>query len=284
MKNVLLTGWQGFIGSHIYDAIQHDFEVKLFHGDVTNLMDCERNLRDIHTVLHLASVTYAPLFYDVPDIVMDTQIKGTLNLLRNHKLFARFILFSSAHVYGKQTIFPTDEDSIPNPLEPYSVSKLAAEQLLKCYGDINGFDYVMLRPQNNYGPRQNYQFLIPTLIQQALTERKMRLKGNSQRMFIYVADTVDAVRRLLLATHWPHHLYNLAGAQTWWISEVAAKIAEQTGVTEPIDIAPTHPRVVDVPKFEASYQRILTDFGWSPRISIDEGLARTIAYYRGQHA
>ena len=290
MPKILVTGWRGFIGSHVVDMLSEQrYSYRLFHGDVTDPVSVERGLRDIDTVIHLAAVTYAPIFFDVPDVTLNVNLMGTLNFLRHHRLFKHFIFFSTAHVYGKQTEFPIKETATPNPIDPYSVSKVAAENLIRVYGQTFGLDYVILRPFNNYGPRQSRRFVTQVLLEQVSRKDVVKIKNDAWRDFLYVKDTVVAVKDILEKQP-PQKTYMLSTGQSWKISDIARRTWElYHGEPMPKDhliVEGKTDRITDIDRLQGEAPTrlsIFRDLQWFPATLLDRGLEETVKWFKDEN-
>jgi len=277
-EHVLITGWSGFIGSHLLEAFQTDEgrSVKLFSGDIKDEANVVRNLRGIDTVIHAAALTYVPSSWDSPDAYYQTNTLGTVNLLKNHGMFKRFIYFSTSHVYGSQTEFPLGVDTKPIPADPYAASKLAAEDAVRLYGRRYGFDYLIVRPFNNFGPRQSSHFLIPTMVRQYVKTGRITLRGNTRRDFIYVKDTARAVR--LLYENETTGLVLICSGTNYALDEIATMI---TGDPKAVSISKTDREGWDIAELlgdPSSLESALPSFRMTP---IEEALKETVEAYSG---
>lgn len=234
------------------------------------------------TIVHCAAITYAPVFFDIPEVTTEVNVIGTLNFLKCHRLFKKFIYFSTAHTYGQQDKFPITEDAIQNPIDPYSAGKVMCEQLVRIYAKNYGFDYIILRPFNNYGPRQSRRFLIPTLIEQA-KHGNIELYGNTVRDMVYVEDTVSAVMALL-DKDVKNDTFNISGRTHGWSVLDIARLVFQMVSGHPAEddhdiLLKETNRVADIPTLVGSYEKLERATGWSPQFDLFSGLGKTISFY-----
>jgi len=280
---LLVTGWSGFIGSHLVERLEEEgISYRKFVGDVRSEADVVRNLRDVDGVIHLAALTYVPPSFHSPEAYFQTNTLGTWNFLRNWDMFKRFIYVSTSHVYGLQESFPITEEATPNPIDPYSLSKLAAEKLVWMKGVSENRDFVILRPFNNYGPGHARTYAIPTMTLQALREGRVTLRGDSERDFTYVSDTVGAMIRVVKAERLQHRIYNITSGHCYRMSQIAETICQLIGANPGhVEVLPKPNRPLDIPKLHGSAERI-HKLGWMPRVSLEEGLRRTIGYWRSR--
>jgi len=283
---ILVTGGTGFIGSHLCETLTREgIPFKLFVGDIRNERDVIRNLRDIDTVFHLAALTYVPPSFHSPEAYFETNTFGTLNFLKNWDMFRRFIYVSTSHTYGNVMsalkIDEITEETPQMPVDPYSASKVAAEKLVRIFGESGGKDYVILRPFNNFGPRHSRHYVVPSMIRQALQEKKIIIRGDTQRDFTYVEDTVNAFLEILRAENLKHQVYNISSEHCYRISEVARKVWELVNGGEPkIEVYELPNRPLDIPVLHASAKRLREELGWEPKWSLENGLRTTIEYWR----
>jgi len=203
---------------------------------------------------------------------------GTLNILKAYRLYGHLIHFSTAHVYGKQTDFPITEDATPNPVDPYSVSKLAGERLVKVFGDKLGLEYVILRPFNTFGPFQREAFLIPSLIRRAITERRVYIYGDSVRDYMYVTDLCRAVE--LIIDRATVGLFNVCTGISHRVSEIATTVAKIIGIDTGVEVRPREQeRPTDISVLVGSYERFKRATGWEPKYALKDGLKETIGWF-----
>lgn len=274
---ILVTGSSGFIGSHFLDLLdENKLPYKKFQGDILDMNDVQRGLRDTDTVVHFAGVTYLPLCLDIDETAMKVNVEGTLNLLRCHSLIKKFVFLSSASIYGMQDSFPITEDAEPKPpLETYSISKLLGEVATRLYADTYKFNYVIVRLFNVFGPRQSDIFSIPAFIQRGL-QGKITVFGDAERDYIYVKDVVSAILDLTL-NHNRHEtpIYNIASGKCTHVIDVAKMIGKLCNADV---VEEKSTRIAGIPKLHGSYDKINKETGWKPEYSLEQGLKETYDY------
>jgi dTDP-glucose 4,6-dehydratase len=307
MNKVLITGADGFIGSHLTESLvregysvrafvmynsfnswgwldQVSAEIKksieVFAGDIRDSHGVKAAMRDCDAVLHLAALIAIPYSYHSPDTYIDTNVKGTLNILQAARELGvkRVIHTSTSEVYGTAQFVPITEEHPLQGQSPYSASKIGADQL--AYSFYSSFDLpvVIARPFNTYGPRQSARAVIPTVITQiANGAKKLKLGAiTPTRDFSYVQDTVDAFTATLRSDKGLGEVVNFGSNFEISIADVAALIAEKMNVK--IDVASDTERMrpvnSEVERLWADNSKAKELFGWSPKYAGRDGLAR----------
>jgi len=307
MNKVLITGADGFIGSHLTESLvregysvrafvmynsfnswgwldQASAEIKksieVFAGDIRDPHGVKAAMRDCDAVLHLAALIAIPYSYTSPDTYIDTNVKGTLNVLQAARELGvkRVIHTSTSEVYGTARFVPITEEHPLQGQSPYSASKIGADQL--AYSFYSSFDLpvVIARPFNTYGPRQSARAVIPTVITQiANGAKKLKLGAiTPTRDFSYVQDTVDAFIATLKSDKGLGEVVNFGSNFEISIADVVALIAEKMNVK--IDIASDTERMrplnSEVERLWADNSKVKALFGWSPKYAGRDGLAR----------
>ena len=307
MNKVLITGADGFIGSHLTESLvregysvrafvmynsfnswgwldQVSAEIKksieVFAGDIRDPHGVRAAMRDCDAVLHLAALIAIPYSYTSPDTYIDTNVKGTLNVLQAARELGvkRVIHTSTSEVYGTARFVPITEEHPLQGQSPYSASKIGADQL--AYSFYSSFDLpvVIARPFNTYGPRQSARAVIPTVITQIANGAKQLKLGaiTPTRDFSYIQDTVDAFIATLESDKGFGEVVNFGSNFEISISDVAALIAEKMNVK--IDIASDTERMrpvnSEVERLWADNSKVKELFGWSPKYAGRDGLAR----------
>ena len=307
MNKVLITGADGFIGSHLAESLVHEGHsvrafvmynsfnswgwldhvsaeikksIEIFPGDIRDPHGVKAAMRDCDAVLHLAALIAIPYSYTSPDTYIDTNVKGTLNVLQAARELGvkRVIHTSTSEVYGTARFVPITEEHPLQGQSPYSASKIGADQL--AYSFYSSFDLpvVIARPFNTYGPRQSARAVIPTVITQIANGAKQLKLGaiTPTRDFSYVQDTVDAFIATLKSDKGLGETVNFGSNFEISISDVAALIAEKMNVK--IDIASDTERMrpanSEVERLWADNSKVKELFGWSPKYAGRDGLAR----------
>jgi dTDP-glucose 4,6-dehydratase len=310
VKRVLVTGADGFIGSHLVEAlVREGVEVRafvhynsfnswgwldyctddvrghfeVFPGDVRDPNGVRTAIKGCDTVLHLAALIAIPFSYQSPDSYVDTNIRGTLNVLQAARDLGvrRVVHTSTSEVYGTARTVPIREDHPLQGQSPYSATKIAADQLAYSFHCAFGTPVTILRPFNTYGPRQSARAVIPTVITQLASGRdRIRLGAlHPTRDFTFVTDTA---RGFILAARAPGiegRVLNLGGQFEISIRDLALMIGEVMGrpVTLEQDDARLRPAASEVERLCADASGARDLLGWSPVFAGLEGLRRGLA-------
>lgn len=313
---ILVTGADGFIGSHLTEAlVRQGFSVRafvyynsfnswgwldncsedvkdqfeVFPGDIRDPHGVKEAMKGCDAVLHLAALIAIPFSYHSPDTYVDTNIKGTLNVLQAARDLGvkRIIHTSTSEVYGTAQFVPITEEHPLRGQSPYSATKIAADQL--AYSFYSSFDLPVLtvRPFNTYGPRQSARAVIPTIITQiANGARKIQLGAlTPTRDFSYVQDTVNGFLTVLKSANGLGEIINLGSNFEISIGETVALIAE--GMNATVEITSSEERLrpsnSEVERLWADNSKANKLFGWKPTYTgldgFKRGLAETIAWF-----
>ena len=306
---VLVTGADGFIGSHLVEALLragHDVRAFVFYNSLgsrgwldhveaslrSDLDVFAGDIRDPHgartamagcgAVLHLAALIGIPYSYHSPDTYVDTNVKGTLNILQAaRELDARVIHTSTSEVYGTARFVPITEDHPLQGQSPYSASKIGADQLALSFHHSFGLPVTILRPFNAYGPRQSARAVIPTVITQiAAGARAVKLGAvHTTRDFSYVRDTVGAFVAALSSGAGASEVVNVGSNFEISIRETVEVIAAAMGARVEIAVDPVRlrPEASEVERLWADNSKARSLFGWAPSYGGREGFVRGIA-------
>jgi dTDP-glucose 4,6-dehydratase len=312
-RAVLVTGAGGFIGSHLTERlVDEGAQVRAFvrytsRGDIglLNLLPPEKlaavqvisgDLRDVEavrgavkgvdTVFHLGALIAIPYSYVHPREAIEVNVLGTTNVLMAGRDFGvrRIVHTSTSEVYGTAQYTPIDERHPLQGQSPYSASKIGADKIVESF--VRSFDLPVatLRPFNTYGPRQSARAVIPTIITQALARDEIRLGSlTPQRDLTFVADTVDGFVRMATHDAAVGQEVNIGADATIAIGELANKILRIVGRDLPIvtEEQRMRPAASEVLRLWADNRKAAELIGWRPQVSLDEGLARTVEWIRG---
>ena len=313
---VLVTGADGFIGSHLTEALVragHDVrafvfynsfdsrgwldhcagdvsgQFEVFAGDVRDPHGVRRALRGCDAVLHLAALIAIPYSYHSPDTYVDTNVKGTLNVVQAARDLevSRVIHTSTSEVYGTARFVPITEQHPLQGQSPYSASKIGADQLALSFFSSFGTPVTILRPFNTFGPRQSARAVIPTIITQLTAgQRAIRLGAvTPTRDFSYVEDTVAAFIAALTSERSTGEVINVGSGFEISIGDVARLIAQLMGTEVEIvtESARLRPALSEVERLCAASDKARTLLGWRPRFAgragLEEGLQQTITWF-----
>jgi len=312
-KTVLVTGAGGFIGSHLAERLVREgaqvrtlvrytsrrdegfltllpadirAQVHIVYGDVRDLKTVREAMRDVQFVFHLAALVGIPYSYQHPQEVIETNVGGTANVLlsaRDNSDIQRVLLTSTSEVYGTARYVPIDEAHPLQPQSPYSATKVAADALGISFQRSFGTPVVLVRPFNAYGPRQSMRAVIPTIIVQALTRDRVMLGAlHPTRDFTYVTDTADGFVRAAMAPGAVGRAINVGSGQEITIGDLARHIVRLTGRDVPVmqDPQRLRPSSSEVERLCANNALAREILGWQPKVSLDEGLQRTIDWIR----
>lgn len=313
MKKVLVTGADGFIGSHLTEALLENgynvrafvfynsynswgwldtlpkekrSQIEVFSGDIRDPNGVYEAVKGVDGVFHLAALIAIPFSYHSPDSYVDTNIKGTLNVLqaaRRHDL-ERVIVTSTSEVYGTAKYVPIDETHPFQGQSPYSATKIGADRLAESFYRSFNLPVTIVRPFNTYGPRQSARAVIPTIITQLLAGHGEIKLGSltPTRDFNYVKDTVNGFIKVAETESTVGEEINVATQKEVSIGELAEELIRQINpnaqiVCEEIRL---RPEKSEVNRLLGCNEKIKQLTGWEPKYTLEQGLADTIHFLR----
>lgn len=319
MKKILITGADGFIGSHLTEAlVRAGYDTKafvlynsfnswgwldscspevngkfeVFSGDVRDPNGVRAAMKGCDAVLHLAALIAIPYSYHSPDTYVDTNIKGTLNIVQAAKDLGikKVIHTSTSEVYGTAHFVPITEEHPLQGQSPYSASKIGADQIAMSFYSSFDTPVSIIRPFNTYGPRQSARAVIPTIITQiAKGIRKIKLGAiHPTRDFNYVKDTVSGFLAALNSDKGIGQVINLGSNYEISVGDTVKTIAELMGVTIEIesDDARFRPEKSEVERLWASNEKAKNLLGWIPEFGgldgFRKGLQETVDWFRDE--
>lgn len=313
MAKILVTGAEGFIGSHLtellvkegYDVramVQYnsfnnwgwidtfDKEIKdsldIFLGDVRDPNGVRTAMKDVDAVFHLAALIAIPYSYHSPDMYVDTNIKGTLNILQAARDLntERVLVTSTSEVYGTAQYVPIDEKHPYQGQSPYSATKIGADRLAESFYRSFDLPVSIVRPFNTYGPRQSARAVIPTIITQLLSGMKEIKLGSLEptRDFNYVKDTARGFLEIYRSDKTVGQEINIATQREISIGELAEELIRQIAPDAKIvcDQQRVRPEKSEVERLLGCNEKIKALTNWRPQYTFEEGLAETIAFFR----
>lgn len=310
---ILVTGADGFIGSHLTEKLVEDGhqvrafayynsfnswgwldtlpkdklnEIEIFAGDVRDPNGVRKAVAGMDEVFHLAALIAIPYSYHSPDSYVDTNIKGTLNVLqavRDHGT-QRVLVTSTSEVYGTAQYVPIDEKHPFQGQSPYSATKIGADRIAESFYRSFELPVTIVRPFNTYGPRQSARAVIPTIITQLLsgmTEIKLGTLTPT-RDFTFVKDTVEGFLAIAKFNETIGEEINIASQQEISIGELAQEMIRQINPEARIvcDEVRLRPEKSEVNRLLGSNEKIKRLTGWEPRYTLSQGLEETIAWIR----
>ena len=302
-KLIIVTGGAGFIGSHIAEELSKDNDVividNLYAGKIENIPPnvkfIQADIRDYKSiaelisqadyVFHEAALVSVVESVERPLLTEEINVLGTLNILKAlSEGHGKFIFASSAAVYGDNQNLPLKESEKPKPLSPYGITKLSAEYYCKVFYELYGVPTVSLRYFNVFGERQGYnQYagVISIFINRALKGEPLIIYGDGKqtRDFIYVKDVVKANILAAESNKANGKVFNVARGDRTSILELALKIIEITDSSSSIIF--DKPRPGDIRHSQADISEI-RKLGFKPEYSLEEGLLKTVEWYRGE--
>jgi NAD dependent epimerase/dehydratase len=314
---ILVTGADGFIGSHLTEALvsagadvtalaqynsfdSHGWlddlpeptrrKINLVRGDVRDAAFVSRLVPGHEIVFHLAALIAIPYSYLAAQAYVETNVLGTLNVLeaaRQHGT-ERIVHTSTSEVYGTAIKMPIDESHPLQGQSPYSASKIAADMMAEAFARSFGVPVVILRPFNTFGPRQSERAIIGTIIRQALDPSCPAIMvgdATTVRDLTFVTDTAAAFMAAGLAEGIEYgQAYNAGSQRAIKIGDLIDVILELTSSRKPVvqDEKRLRPTNSEVRALLADCTRFVRETGWSPQVTLQEGLERTVNWWRGR--
>lgn len=314
-NKILVTGADGFIGSHLIeelikqshkvkafvyynsfnswgwlDSLSKDVldEIEIFHGDIRDSNGVREAMKNVDSVFHLAALIAIPFSYHSPDSYIDTNIKGTLNILQAARglNINKVLVTSTSEVYGTAKYIPIDENHPFQGQSPYSATKIGADRLAESFYRSFDLPVTIIRPFNTYGPRQSARAVIPTIITQLLSGVKEIKLGSlaPTRDFNYVKDTVNGFIEIYQSEKTVGEEINIATQQEISVGDLANELIQQINPQAKIicDEKRMRPENSEVNRLLGSNEKIKRLTNWLPKYTFEEGLSETIAFFK-QH-
>lgn len=311
-KKALVTGADGFIGSHLTEKLLKEgynvkafvfynsfnswgwldtlpketlSQIEIFQGDVRDPNGVRDAVKGMDEVFHLAALIAIPFSYHSPDSYVDTNIKGTLNVLQAARDadVQRLLVTSTSEVYGTAQFVPITEEHPYQGQSPYSATKIGADRMAESFYRSFEMPITIVRPFNTYGPRQSARAVIPTIITQLLSGKEEIELGSltPTRDFNYVLDTVNGFYEIARSDRTIGEEINIATQNEVSIGQLAQELIDQINPSAKIvcDEQRQRPEKSEVGRLLGSNEKIMRLTDWKPQYTLEEGLARTIEFF-----
>jgi dTDP-glucose 4,6-dehydratase len=313
MKKMIITGSSGFIGSHLVEKLIHQgynvkafvhynsfnswgwldtfpkdvlSQIEIFTGDIRDPNGVREALSGCDAIFHLAALIAIPFSYHSPDAYVDTNIKGTLNVLQAARLLEteRVLVTSTSEVYGTAKYVPMDENHPFQGQSPYSATKIGADRLAESFCRSFSLPITIVRPFNTYGPRQSARAVIPTIITQLLSGiEEIKLGSLSPtRDFNFVKDTVNGFIEIYKSEKTIGEEVNIASQTEISVGHLAEELIRQINPSARIvcDDMRVRPIGSEVGRLVGCNEKIKRLTDWKPQYTFEQGLAETIEFFR----
>lgn len=312
-KRVLIIGADGFIGSHLTQRLLQEGcrvkaftyynsfnswgwidtfskeeigQLEVFSGDIRDPNGVRTAMKDIDVVFHLAALIAIPYSYHSPDSYIDTNIKGTLNVVQAARDLGieRVLVTSTSEVYGTAQYVPIDEKHPRQPQSPYSASKIGADCIAESFYRSFNLPITIVRPFNTFGPRQSARAVIPTIITQLLNGKQQIQLGDLRptRDLLFVKDTVEGFVAIANCSELIGHDVNIATQSEISVEGLAQSIIDQINPKAQIvtDKVRLRPEKSEVFRLFGSNEKLQQFTDWRTAYTLQQGLAETIAWFR----
>jgi dTDP-glucose 4,6-dehydratase len=312
-RKVLVTGAEGFIGSHLIERllkeqtdvrafVLYNFsnswgwldsfpkdrlnKIEVFLGDIRDYNSVYNALKGVDIVFNLAALIGIPFSYHAQEVYIDTNVKGTVNILQAARRLKtkKIIHTSTSEVYGTAQYVPIDESHPINPQSPYAATKAAADYLALSFYKSFNIPVTILRPFNTFGPRQSARAVIPTIITQALANKSTIKLGNlkTSRDFTYVTDVADAFVKIAEAGDTEGNIYNVGSNREVSVKEIADLIMKCLNRRLKV-VQERHrfrPDKSEVMQLVCDFGKLKETCGWEPKVSLEKGIGLTCKWLK----
>lgn len=311
-KRVLLTGADGFIGSHLLEALLNEGckvrafcfynsfntwgwldsldpkvlnEIEVFTGDIRDPNGVRKAMENIDVVFHLAALIAIPFSYHSPDSYVDTNIKGTLNVLQAARdlNIEKLLVTSTSEVYGTALYVPIDEKHPKQGQSPYSATKIGADHMAESFYRSFNLPATIVRPFNTFGPRQSARAVIPTIITQLLSGvNEIKLGSlHPTRDLLYVSDTAQGFIEIAKSDLCIGEEVNIATQSEISVGDLAQMLINQINPNAVIisDDQRLRPEKSEVERLFGGNSKILSLSNWTQKVQLEQGLQKTIEWF-----
>jgi NAD dependent epimerase/dehydratase len=309
---VLVTGADGFIGSHLSEALvncgynvrafvcYNSFnsygwldtlsneiknKINFFPGDIRDPNGVREAMKEIDIVFHLAALIAIPFSYHSPDSYIDTNVKGTLNIIQaaRENIVKRVLVTSTSEVYGTSKFVPITELHPKQPQSPYSASKIGADAIADSFYRSFNTPITIVRPFNTFGPRQSARAVIPTIISQLLNGSEEIKLGDitPTRDLLYVKDTVNGFIKIAQCDQLIGHEVNIATQSEISVGDLAQQLINRINPNAKIitDSVRIRPEKSEVFRLYGSNEKLKSFTDWNQNYTLEEGLKETIDWF-----
>ncbi|MDD5023456.1 MAG: SDR family NAD(P)-dependent oxidoreductase [Candidatus ainarchaeum sp.] len=312
-KRILVTGGGGFIGSHVTEelvrrgAVVRCFlkynskgnlgnlvkipkeifdKLEIVRGDIRDLEDVKKALKNCEVIIHMAALISIPYSYENPRGYFETNALGTLNVLeaaRENLGIKKIVVTSTSEVYGTGKYSPMDENHPLQAQSPYAASKIASDKIAESFFKSFNLPIAIIRPFNAYGPRQSLRAVIPTIVQQAVTTKTIKIGSlNPKRDFTFVEDVARGFVKVAESESSIGEIINIGSGNAISIGEVIEKVKQIMGKDFEIelDLEKIRPEKSEVKLLICDNKKAKDLLEWEQRVSIEEGLKEVINYIK----
>ncbi|UCD54841.1 MAG: SDR family NAD(P)-dependent oxidoreductase [Candidatus Omnitrophota bacterium] len=314
-KKVLITGSEGFIGSHLVERllesgcnvrtfVYYNFynswgwldtfpkdklnKIEIITGNIRDPNNVQTAVKGADVIFHLAALIGIPFSYRSPESYVDTNIKGTLNIMQAamDSGVEKILVASTSEVYGSARYVPINEEHPRQGQSPYSATKIGADYIAQSFHKSFGLPVVIARPFNTYGPRQSARAIIPTIITQLLSEKSRIKLGalNPTRDFVFVKDVAEAMVEIAESDKTTGEEINIASQTEISIGELAHKLINMINPESKLikDTARLRPENSEVTRLLGSNKKIMELTNWKAKYNLDKGLKETIEWFKNK--
>jgi NAD dependent epimerase/dehydratase len=314
-KRVLITGADGFIGSHLTERLLEEgckvkafvyynsfnswgwldklpkeklSKIEIFSGDIRDPNGVRTAMKGVDIVFHLAALIAIPFSYHSPDSYIDTNVKGTLNVVQAARdlNIEKILVTSTSEVYGTAQFVPITELHPKQPQSPYSASKIGADCIAESFYRSFDLPVTIVRPFNTFGPRQSARAVIPTIITQLLSGIKEIKLGDitPTRDLLFVKDTVNGFLEIAKCDELTGHEVNIATQSEISVGDLAKEIINQVSPDAKIVSAEERlrPEKSEVFRLFGSNEKLKKYSQWTQQYTLQEGLKETIDWFRNE--
>lgn len=315
VKKVLVTGADGFIGSHLVERLIEEgcqvkafvyynsfnnwgwldnfskeklSQIEIFSGDIRDPNGVRTAMKGVDVVFHLAALIAIPFSYHSPDSYIDTNVKGTLNVVQAAKDLGveRVLVTSTSEVYGTAQYIPINEKHPRQPQSPYSASKIGADCIAESFYRSFNLPLTIVRPFNTYGPRQSARAVIPTIITQLLQGRTEIKLGDltPTRDLLFVKDTANGFVEIAKADSLIGEDCNIATESEISVGDLAQSLIDQINPDARIiqDEVRLRPEKSEVFRLYGANGKLREHTNWGRKYTLEQGLAETIEWFRSK--